>query len=253
MLCVENTTQMIISMEAKGYWFCNINSNEDAKEIKFGIKDNLKLGGDSLNYEEQAEFGYYSAVDRAEEYGEIFREDLELYYTEGKSRNPVPIDRELYMYITTEFRFGETIDAQPQGKYEGSDDIPDQSKSYLVVGASRYFEDFNKVDQEVKSRTGAFILDVAYDVNSETSRVDSVHTIFLIKRIKPSTQAPEQPIRAMETETSSVKDEQNFFDCDEVSFHIQTETFNQTEIVNRGWLRILVIISRQKQTISLKT
>ena len=103
------------------------------------------------------------------------------------------------------------------------------------MGAPRYFEDFNKVDQEVKSRTGAaFILDVAYDVNSETSRVDS-GTSTLIKRIKPSTQAPEQPIRAMETETSSVKDEQNFFDCDEVSFHIQTETFNQTEIVNRGW------------------
>lgn len=225
-----------IPMEAKGYWFCNINVNEDEEGNKIWNQGQFETWWSSLSPEEQAEYGYYSAVDRAEEYGEIFNEDLELYYTEGNpGTGPVPIDREVYMYVTTEFRFGETIDAQPQGKYKGSDNIPDTSKSYLVVGAPRYFEDFNKAEQEVKSRTGAaFILDVAYDVNPDTSRVNS-GTSTLIKRIKPSTQAPEQPIRAMETETLSVKDEQNFFDCDEVSFHIQTETFSQTEIVNRGW------------------
>ena len=402
-----------IPMEAKGYWFCNINSNEDAEGNKIWNQTEFIAWWGALSPEEQAKYGYYSAVDRAEEYGEIFNEDLELYYTEGnQGTGPDPIDRQVYMYVTTEFRFGETIDAQPQGKYEGSELIPEPSlivklkenntelelnylgdtngspfygkldtnsyhiltfksdswvyvhsdigytcskdldysdieteadlirlgeiintkysrevvsptgylgecvgwdrskliqnnesairspllaewgadpmqdftddlydredlthdvgdywysggdqayivegenyrqevvgvkkaqvsdwdnKSYLIVGAPRYFEDFNKVDQEVKSRTGAaFILDVAYDVNQDTSRVNS-GTSTLIKRIKPSTQAPEQPIRAMETETSSVKDEQNFFDCDEVSFHIQTETFSQTEIVNRGW------------------
>ena len=102
-----------IPMEAKGYWFCNINSNEDAEGNKIWNQEQFDVWWNSLSPEEQAGYGYYSAVDRAEEYGEIFNEDLELYYTEGnQGTGPDPIDRQVYMYVTTEFRFGETIDAR---------------------------------------------------------------------------------------------------------------------------------------------
>ena len=174
-------------------------------------------------------------------WGVWFNEDLNTYFNPPGPGGPGPDTPEeiIYMHFTTDFRFGETIDARGQKANATSPTNFDEEKQYVVVGSPRWFADSVPYQENLSTeRVGAvFVFDSMYTTDVATSRVNG-GTSSQIKRIIP-TPNNGTTVGAMEVDTIPWNEdlnelEQNFYDADAVSVHFQMELYEQSDLVNRG-------------------